>query len=733
MASENRIQLRHGTSVPQNGDLLPWELGICGDRLFIGLNQIDGAGKYVVKELTLNDKDGENGEGNQPVSTGVGMTGTGILSEIFNNISANRASGDYSHAEGTNTEAGGYASHAEGKNTRAEANESHAEGNSTLAQGYSSHAEGHTTTAGGQQSHAEGWGTVAEGKCTHVQGRFNKIDESDTGTYGKYAHIVGNGTSDQNRANIHTLDWNGNSWFAGEVFTGGEGQLDPAAKRVMASAKYRIKMFGGPYPNLTYGADWAEHNKYYGSCMVIHGGGKSFLFDTGAVRFTGVEISDKNTPLLKYIDENNVKKPLTALFISHFHSDHYAYETINYLWNYGYISGETLVVFPSATNGDSGNYNSQRGYLIHCLGKNTGTNPPTNKDPNNIFKYKTSAEPAIIHKGFSNITSLAGKETVINIDSDHSLFDGEILEFDDVTVECYNIDTKNKNGEFKYSGFGINTTNGKPMSGTATTSADSYYNNYSMINVVNIQGIKIVVTGDIAEMGQREYLDVLTKPAGLMIIPHHGLEAFIAPELFGRLCAKYGVEQSIYSPVWRKKVSNVYTAELARGGCCTLQTLYGDLVFEIENFQINRVAGERDAEVRQAGNTHLCPNAYCDCAIKYGQNIYELLPGEYITYDQEVAASVSYTIPSGFTNAGITKTPKLCTVDGHSHAFRVSVKNTTHLVYGAYQSFRQITITPLLFDSTCSGTLRQAIAVQTKGADEKCSWSDWRYLNMTTT
>ena len=46
----------------------------------------------------------------------------------------------------------------------------------------------------------------------HVQGKYNKKDTAE-----KYAHIVGNGTSDSNRSDIHTLDWNGNAWYQGTI------------------------------------------------------------------------------------------------------------------------------------------------------------------------------------------------------------------------------------------------------------------------------------------------------------------------------------------------------------------------------------------------------------------------------------------------------------------------------------------------------------------------------------
>lgn len=84
--------------------------------------------------------------------------------------------------------------------------------------GKNSHAEGSSTTASGDYSHAEGHYTNARCKSQHVQGEYNVLDTDGTAvTRGKYAHIVGNGTSDAARSNAHTLDWEGNAWFAGYV------------------------------------------------------------------------------------------------------------------------------------------------------------------------------------------------------------------------------------------------------------------------------------------------------------------------------------------------------------------------------------------------------------------------------------------------------------------------------------------------------------------------------------
>ena len=73
-------------------------------------------------------------------------------------------------------------------------------------------AEGSGTTASGYGSHAEGGGTEAQGRIQHVQGKYNISDTT-------LAHIVGNGRLNK-KSNAHTLDWQGNAWFAGDVYTG---------------------------------------------------------------------------------------------------------------------------------------------------------------------------------------------------------------------------------------------------------------------------------------------------------------------------------------------------------------------------------------------------------------------------------------------------------------------------------------------------------------------------------
>lgn len=202
----------------------------------IAAAQLEGAGVDMTPYATTEYVDAalENAGG------GVGEAGTKTGAEIFNSYDgtyANVASGVYSHAEGWNATASGSYAHAEGSSTEASGTKSHAEGNSTTASGESSHAEGRYNEASGiashaegtsceaygKASHAEGGDTIARGDYQHVQGTGNIED-----TEGRYAHIVGNAdiSGPFDRSNCHTLDWDGNAWFAGKVYVGGTSMDD---------------------------------------------------------------------------------------------------------------------------------------------------------------------------------------------------------------------------------------------------------------------------------------------------------------------------------------------------------------------------------------------------------------------------------------------------------------------------------------------------------------------------
>lgn len=158
---------------------------------------------------------------------GYGTVASGAVSHAEGN--GTKSSGSYSHAEGHKTTASGNSSHAEGKDTTASGQASHTEGYLTKATNNFTHAEGVNTTASGVYSHAEGSNTLASGSISHAEGYYVIAASTNQHAQGKYnlqnsdntlAHIVGNGTSTTARSNAHTLDWEGNAWFARDVYVG---------------------------------------------------------------------------------------------------------------------------------------------------------------------------------------------------------------------------------------------------------------------------------------------------------------------------------------------------------------------------------------------------------------------------------------------------------------------------------------------------------------------------------
>ena len=165
-------------------------------------------------------------EGSQTVAKGRACHAEGALSQALADGThvegyGCKATGYWSHAEGEMTTVTSYASHAEGsyctlpdgtkRYGTAGGYASHIEGGGCHATGSCSHAEGLATTVSGAQSHAEGRYTIAASGAQHVEGIANIEDAED-----KYIHIAGNGTYNQ-RSNAHTLDWEGNAWYAGSV------------------------------------------------------------------------------------------------------------------------------------------------------------------------------------------------------------------------------------------------------------------------------------------------------------------------------------------------------------------------------------------------------------------------------------------------------------------------------------------------------------------------------------
>lgn len=168
----------------------------------------------------------------------------------------------------------------------------HAEGTSNTANGENAHAEGYRNIASGSYSHVEGYGNEASGHATHVQGKFNVVQSVTGPNYlGKYCHIVGNGTSDTARSNAHTLDWDGNAWFAGDVYTGGTA-MDSGAKKlateVPVSATDNGKVLS--VVNGAWAATAMSSGAYIGSYTGDGSSSKTltFNFKPGAIFIVGV-------------------------------------------------------------------------------------------------------------------------------------------------------------------------------------------------------------------------------------------------------------------------------------------------------------------------------------------------------------------------------------------------------------------------------------------------------------
>ncbi len=149
----------------------------------------------------------------------------GLIEDTLANghvVNANKASGNYAHAEGYHAIASGAVCHAEGANTTASGMISHAQGNETVASGDMAHAEGYGSTASGNYSHAGGNHTIANHTGQHVFGEWNIADPSNKASdaRGDYVEIVGNGTASHLRSNARTLDWSGNEKLAGSLTLG---------------------------------------------------------------------------------------------------------------------------------------------------------------------------------------------------------------------------------------------------------------------------------------------------------------------------------------------------------------------------------------------------------------------------------------------------------------------------------------------------------------------------------
>ncbi len=213
--------------------------------------QIDAA---IDKALNLNVKNGD----------AVGAVKEGVDTS---------ATAGCAHAEGYRTQALTKNAHAEGDSCIASGAVSHAEGASCIASGDVSHAEGASCIASGDVSHAEGASCIASHQAQHVEGMFNLPDgDYENGTTQAtpgLLHIAGNGTSENNRSNAHTLDLDGTAWFAGNVYVGStSGKNRDEGSKKLATEEY-VDSHGGvkikQYTGTLLASGWAVDSSGYPS------------------------------------------------------------------------------------------------------------------------------------------------------------------------------------------------------------------------------------------------------------------------------------------------------------------------------------------------------------------------------------------------------------------------------------------------------------------------------------
>ena len=142
--------------------------------------------------------------------------------------SSNDLSGHKSGATGSKNKVLGDYGNANGLNNTVENSGGTANGYNNTSQGKNSQANGISTTSIGEASSANGIGTIATRRAQTVEGTYNVKDEEE-----KYLHIVGNGEYGK-PSNAHTIDEEGNCWYAGTIYLGGTSQEDSFAIDLLA-------------------------------------------------------------------------------------------------------------------------------------------------------------------------------------------------------------------------------------------------------------------------------------------------------------------------------------------------------------------------------------------------------------------------------------------------------------------------------------------------------------------
>lgn len=151
--------------------------------------------------------------------------------------------------------------------------------------------------------------TVANGTDQFVQGKYNVKD-----TESKYVHIIGNGTSDTARSNAHTVDWNGNGWFAGDI----EGVKDGTTHKLSEKANTSdLAKKIGTGENYNPNASAANVINLSGLTKEQYDSGEYTEGSSGAERISGIRFDTGTTTKKAQITIGSDGGTITALSCSY--------------------------------------------------------------------------------------------------------------------------------------------------------------------------------------------------------------------------------------------------------------------------------------------------------------------------------------------------------------------------------------------------------------------------------
>ena len=307
----------------------------------------------------------------------------------------------------------------------------------------------------------------------------------------------------------------------------------------------------------------------YGTCIVMHDKHTCLVFDLG---------NDEGATLYSYLDSEGIKT-IDAIFISHFHSDHYQESTLQKLFTEYNVKN---IILPHAAIDWDQTIGSIDAY--HILYNNAKSNAMNAK--------ATCHEPTD---------------------------EGVKLTYGEFTITCHNVSSA-----YMQKHYGWNYNEVYDDKGCAN------YNNFSMVNVVTFAGKKIVVTGDIMETAVDATVDVLSL-ADLIFVPHHGLDMMTGHSAFNRLISQHAVINTAYdTDNHLLKVSRAFAGQLLKKGCRVTTTHNGERVVYIVT----------EGGVIPIENGTFAGNEIYPCILEPSTDLDTLPDGEYITFNEVQAKTM---------------------------------------------------------------------------------------------